>query len=74
MLRLFGEKSWVGPEPFLSYYLCMCEKVCMIQVSCHSTSANLICDLFPVAWWLKDCIIVTAAIPVLAVLLVTTSC
>ena len=20
MLRLFGEKSWVGPEPFLSYY------------------------------------------------------
>ena len=20
VLRLFGEKSWVGPEPFLSYY------------------------------------------------------
>ena len=20
MLRLFGEKSWVVPEPFLSYY------------------------------------------------------
>ena len=20
MLCLFGEKSWVGPEPFLSYY------------------------------------------------------
>ena len=28
MLRLFGEKSWVVPEPFLSYYLILTSVVC----------------------------------------------